>query len=166
MNAVELDLEAIAPAHHAWVDSCGWHNITTLESVGLIGSEIGEAAAEALQGVPTDHFAEELSDIVLRILDLAVTLGIMHKSLLASDDVRWETTTLPAQMCELMKEFALWTNSARKDSLDETFTHGMSKVLSRTVSLADNWCGAGVLADALSLKIEKNRLRGTRGRTK
>ena len=56
-----------------WVESVGWHNKTPLESLALIASEVGEAVQECRGVFPTDNFAEELADIVLRVFDLAQT---------------------------------------------------------------------------------------------
>jgi NTP pyrophosphatase (non-canonical NTP hydrolase) len=68
-----VDLNDIAYRQWRWVESLGWHNKTTLESLALIASEVEEAINEAGVDPPTEHFAEQLADIILRTLDLAET---------------------------------------------------------------------------------------------
>jgi NTP pyrophosphatase (non-canonical NTP hydrolase) len=68
-----IDLNDIAHRQWEWCESLGWHNKTTLECLALIASEVGEAINEARVEPPTDHFAEELADIILRTVDLAET---------------------------------------------------------------------------------------------
>jgi NTP pyrophosphatase (non-canonical NTP hydrolase) len=68
-----IDLNDIAFRQWKWVESLGWHNKTTLEYLALIASEVGEAINEARVDPPTENFAEELADIILRTLDLAET---------------------------------------------------------------------------------------------
>lgn len=59
-----------------WVESVGWHNKTVLEALALIASEVGEAVNECRGDKPSEHFGEELADIVLRVADLAEWQGI------------------------------------------------------------------------------------------
>lgn len=54
----------------------GWHNKTTLESIALIASEVGEATNECRGETPTEKFGAELADIILRTVDLAQSEGI------------------------------------------------------------------------------------------
>lgn len=69
-------ISGIAHAQHEWVERMGWHNKTVLEALALIGSEVGEAVNECRGDEPTEKLGEELADIILRVLDLTVTLGI------------------------------------------------------------------------------------------
>lgn len=57
--------------HYNWVDSKGWHNKTALESIALIGSEIGEAIEESF-ALNQEKLSLEVADIYLRSMDLAV----------------------------------------------------------------------------------------------
>lgn len=67
-----MSLNKIAQEHYLWVEKMGWHNKTPLEALALVASEVGEAINECRGETPTEHFGEELADIVLRVLDLAV----------------------------------------------------------------------------------------------
>ncbi|WP_448214249.1 MazG nucleotide pyrophosphohydrolase domain-containing protein [Colwellia sp. MEBiC06753] len=71
-----MHLKEIAQEHFDWVDAMGWHNKTPLEALALVASEVGEAINECRQATPSEHFGEELADIVLRVLDLAHWQGI------------------------------------------------------------------------------------------
>lgn len=66
----------IALAQWEWVERMGWHNKLPLEYVALIASEIGEVANECRGEQPTDRLGEELTDIILRSLDMAQQFGI------------------------------------------------------------------------------------------
>tara|TARA_R110000737_G_scaffold252484_2_gene261912 strand:+ start:3457 stop:3756 length:300 start_codon:yes stop_codon:yes gene_type:complete len=79
-----MDINELAAKNYDWVERMGWHNKTTLEALALVASEVGEAINECRGEKPTEAFAEELADIVLRVLDVAHWQGIdMEKELLA-----------------------------------------------------------------------------------
>ena len=79
-----MKINAIAEQNYNWVEHMGWHNKTTLEALALVASEVGEAINECRGEQPSEDFAEELADIVLRVLDIAHWQGIdMEKELLA-----------------------------------------------------------------------------------
>lgn len=66
------DLNDLAYKQEKWLKSMGWwKNKTALESLMLVVSECGEAANEVRGETPTEHFAEELADIILRTLGIA-----------------------------------------------------------------------------------------------
>ena len=66
------DLNDLADEHAAWLRSMGWwKNKTPLEALFLVVSECGEAGNEVRGETPTEHFAEELADIILRTLGIA-----------------------------------------------------------------------------------------------
>jgi NTP pyrophosphatase (non-canonical NTP hydrolase) len=71
-----MDINDIAREIHTWVEDNGWHNKTPLECLALIASEVGEAVNECRGVEPTDKFAEEVIDILIRTLDLAYDHGI------------------------------------------------------------------------------------------
>ena len=75
-RATKGQIHAIAKRHHKWVDEMGWHNKTVLENLALVASEVGEAVNECRGAEPTAKFGEELADIVLRTMDLAVIQGV------------------------------------------------------------------------------------------
>lgn len=66
-----MKINEIAKKNYDWVEKMGWHNKTTLEALALVASEVGEAINECRNEKPTDAFAEELADIILRVLDIA-----------------------------------------------------------------------------------------------
>ena len=79
-----MNVNEIAAQHHDWVERMGWHNKTVLESLALIASEVGEAVNECRGDAPSLEFGTELADIVLRVFDLAHTLGIDHEDAVAA----------------------------------------------------------------------------------
>ena len=71
-----MQISELAKKQYAWVESMNWHNKTTLESLALIASEVGEAINECRGQTPTERLPAELADIILRTVDLAEVLGI------------------------------------------------------------------------------------------
>ena len=71
-----MNINELAKQNYDWVERMGWHNKTTLEALALVASEVGEAINECRGEKPTPEFAEELADIVLRVLDIAHWQGI------------------------------------------------------------------------------------------
>lgn len=66
------DLYVLTEVHYDWLVLMGYMQTETpLELLALIASEIGEAVNECRHGEPTEHFGEELADIVLRTIGLA-----------------------------------------------------------------------------------------------
>lgn len=72
-SLADIRINDIARRQHDWVERMGWHNKNDLESMALIASEVGEAAAECVGDRITPEFGMELADIVLRVADLAET---------------------------------------------------------------------------------------------
>lgn len=84
---MENSINEIARQNFQWVEEMGWHNKTVLEALALVASEVGEAINECRQQEPSPEFAEELADIVLRVLDIAHWQGIdMEKTILEKMD--------------------------------------------------------------------------------
>jgi len=71
-----MKINEIAEKNYLWVEKMGWHNKSTLEALALVASEVGEAINECRNEKPTEHFGEELADIVLRVLDISHWQGI------------------------------------------------------------------------------------------
>ena len=55
----------------AWANSVGWGDHTTLEDLALLASEVGECINECRGPAPSDAFATELADVILRALGIA-----------------------------------------------------------------------------------------------
>ena len=66
-----MKLNDIAEQNYLWVEAMGWHNKSLLEALALVASEVGEAINECRNEKPSEHFPEELADIILRVLDIA-----------------------------------------------------------------------------------------------
>lgn len=66
-----IQIQPLAEQHFQWVESKNWHNKTALESIALIGSEIGEALAEAYDK-NQDKLKLEVADIYLRCMDFTL----------------------------------------------------------------------------------------------
>lgn len=157
-----MNLNEIALKQHDWVERMGWHNKTVLESLALICSEIGESAAECLEEKPTKEFGEELSDIILRIADLAHDKSFDLEKITAQAKVSWKTKRLLEDFAELMVDMAKWINTARKETLEEDFGIYMGRVVRRVQDMATR---EGInLEREILRKMEINESRGTRGR--
>lgn len=157
-----MNLTDIAKQHYDWVERMGWHNKTVLESLALIASEIGEAAAECMGDTPTAAYGEELADIVLRTADLAQVHNIDLATVIPSAESTWADPSLRGAFAELMIDMAQWVNTARGAELDDQFAQAMGRVMRRVLDLASR---AGVDLEAqVRHKMEVNAARGTRGR--
>lgn len=91
-----MEINEAMVRHYAWLESMGWDDASRpIEKLGLVASEIGEAATELPEGHPTrdklmgaveaigqavnacrkgepsENFGTELADIVLRIFGIA-----------------------------------------------------------------------------------------------
>lgn len=156
----------IAEKQYDWVERMGWHNKTVLESLALIGSEIGEAADECLGVVPTAPkaaFGEELADIVLRTADLAQCQGVNLAEVVSqANGLKWRSRGLAEDIAEVMVDFAKWVNTARAETLGPDFGEAMGRVMHRVVGMA---LSARVnLETEVLRKMKINEERGTRGR--
>ena len=155
-------LNEIGAQHFDWVERMGWHNKTTLESIALIASEVGEAAAECQGERPTSAYGEELADIVLRTTDLAQTHGIDLDQAVEQAEVTWQDPSLRGAFAELMVDIAHWINTARGHTIEADFAQAMGRVMRRIIDMAER---ANVDLEAETRrKMEINEKRGTRGR--
>ena len=157
-----MRLNELAIQHHLWVERMGWHNVTVLEALGLIASEVGETADETLGAVLPPDFAEELADTTLRTLDLAVDHGMDVEAAVGTEKVVWRTATLHGHLAEVMIDLSRCVNAARKEIPGDDFTHSVSRLLARLHSLA-LLTGVDLHAE-LVRKMAINETRGTRGR--
>lgn len=172
-----LDLTELASRHHAWVDRMGWHNKTTLESLGLIGTEIVEAQEQILlyQELPLhlkpaayDNFwtelREELADITLRLMDLSITLGFDLTVLAGRAGAsNWKSRLAENAIAELLIDWKQCMNAARKARIDEDLMEKFGRLARRVMDYA-----AVVEVDLLGQVLRKmaiNTENGTRGRT-
>lgn len=157
-----MNLMAIAARHYGWVESMGWHNKTTLESLGLIGSEIFEAQNEAFTTPLPANFGEELADIVLRSVDLAYETGVDLDAEVAAADITWRSDTLLGQLAEMGVEQGKTVNAARYETLGPEFGKSLGRMMRRLLEIAARH-GIDIERE-VALKMAKNHERGTRGR--
>lgn len=157
-----MNLNELATAHYDWVERMGWHNKTPLESLALIASEVGEAAAEYLSDTDGQAFVGELADIVLRIIDFGPLYGWDLDALMAQAGGGEADQPIYKQLLQLTVTQAAAVNAARKATLGADFQLLLGKMLGQVFSLADT-----VNADlhhAVVAKMALNEQRGTRGR--
>lgn len=157
-------LNELAIIHNNWIERMNWHNATVLESLALIGSEIGETMNECLNNQLTENFGEELADIALRMIDVALMRcpGINLEKVLDNTIVSWKTFSYEGYMNEITIDWANLVNAGRKTVLEESFSTYLSIVLKRVFVVAQK---ANIhLIEEIAKKIEKNENRGNRGR--
>jgi NTP pyrophosphatase (non-canonical NTP hydrolase) len=167
MQSSTIELNEIAKQHSAWVARMGWHNKTVLESIALIASEIGEAAAEVdANRRPTAAFGEELADIVLRTMDLSVTEGVDLDAEVAAADVKWRGTGLEGSIeedfADVYVDIGKWVNTVRGDAQGPEFGRRMGVIVRRVLEIAER--NDINLANEVVRKMTINAERGTRGR--
>lgn len=158
-----MNFNKLADAHYDWVERMGWHNKTILESIALIQSEVGEAIDEFIgKQDPTEHFGEELADICLRMFDVGKTYNIDTEKSIKEAKIGWRSVSIEGDFCEVILDLAKWTNTVRKEVFDDSFYTMYGEILARVVDIAErNYVN---LTEEIIKKLEKNEIRGTRGR--
>lgn len=157
-----MNLNELAKKQYQWVEDMNWHNKTVLEALALISSEVGEAAYEYLDEQPTDHFGEELADIMLRSLDLACWQNVDLNKEILETSVVWKHTSIPKMFMQLSYEFGNLVNTARKATLDSSFNKSLSLFIKSVIEIAE-FSDVNLEKEILN-KMEINLQRGTRGR--
>ena len=71
-----MKINDIAHKHWAWIEKVGWHNKSELEYLALIASEVGELIQACRLIQSQAKRADEVADILLRVMDFAVMQGI------------------------------------------------------------------------------------------
>lgn len=157
-----MNLDQVAAQHYEWVERMGWHNKSVLESLALIGSELGEVAGEYLTGTPTEAFGEELADVILRSADLAQCEGVSLSTVVAQAAWQWESEDPRLQFYEILRDFGNWVNTARGLTIGPDFAIQLGLVVAKVIALGEAY---GVNFEAeLERKMRINEARGTRGR--
>lgn len=157
-----MNLNTLAQTHYNWVEDMKWHNKTVLEALALIASEIGEAAYEHLDNTPTEHFGEELADIMLRALDLGCWQKVDIDKQVQDNRIVWKYHDVPKMFMQLSFEFGNLVNTARKKELDIHFHHNLGKFMKGVLDIAEETHVN--LEEEILKKMEINLQRGTRGR--
>lgn len=158
-----MKVNELALTHYDWVERMGWHNKTPLESMALIASEVGEAAAEHLGATGPAALTGELADIVLRVIDFGPLYGW-------DLDARVEQAAVPSNpdtptgvhLLQLTVTVAAAVNAARKQELGEDFQELLGTLLAQVFALAQS-LGTD-LREHVVTKMALNEQRGTRGR--
>lgn len=171
MNRIS-GINKIARRQHDWVERMGWHNKNDLESMALIASEVGEAAAECLgDGWPADEFGMELADIILRVADLAQVHGFNLEERYASavygaeaNEIKTVLMRLPplASTAYLMIKVAAATNCCRRGETTGNLDVHLAEIVFMVIEIAQ--ISAVDVLDCVERKMEINEARGTRGR--
>ncbi|MDO9179557.1 MAG: hypothetical protein Q7U16_14750 [Agitococcus sp.] len=162
-----MDLNRIADQHYDWVERMGWHNKNSLETLALIGSEVGESVDECLGKYPTDKFGMELADIVLRVVDFAKVQSLDLISLMAlakqKEGHSLFAGTSPLEVLAFMSsDLAKAVNTCRGAAPTEELGSHLANVLVRVQHLAA-WQGVNLELE-IDDKLALNEKRGTRGR--
>jgi NTP pyrophosphatase (non-canonical NTP hydrolase) len=185
MNIVEATAR-----HSAWVGEMGWHDKSTLEYLALIGSEIGEAVAEAPKNCVTPEFGSELMDIVLRVIDCAYTHDVIllqevarilevsseelptysfgrlaaaaYTSEKFMDPKANKNPSVLERLADILPDLANAMNDCRKHERAPSFGRNLTLVLLKALCYAHF---EGIDVDAtISAKLKKNFLKGNKGR--
>ena len=154
-----------AKAHFDWVEEMGWHNKPLLGTIAMIGSEIGEVAAEVLEPLITyDKLGEELADVCLRIIDLMHSYGIDIDASVNTNkcSITWQSIYHNDDILELMVDYGHLVNSARYDTLDEKFEFYLSSLLYRVINISEHMNID--LESCIVHKMDKNKKVGSKGR--
>lgn len=158
--------QELAKRHHDWVESVGWHNKSNVEYLGLICSEIGELVEAKISGEDA-LAAEELADVMLRVFDFCLIHGLDVKEIMRCHSVvgsldprhfEWNDYTN-----NMLISAAHAMNFFRKESDSHKAEPWLARLLHMSIALADE-CGVDVAAECRK-KMDKNDLRGTRGRS-
>ncbi len=157
-----MNLNLLAKQHYEWVEAMNWHNKTVLEALALIASEIGESAFEHLDSTPTNHFGEELADIMLRTLDLGCWQNVNMDKEVEHSVIDWKYKDVPKMFMQLNYEFGNLVNTARKENLDYNFHKSLGLFLKSVLDIAE-FTNIDLEKEILA-KMEINLQRGTRGR--
>lgn len=157
-----MNLNLLAQKQYEWVESLNWHNKTVLEALALIASEIGEFAYEYLDEVPSEHFGEELADIMLRTLDLGCWQKVDMNSEVANAHIDWKHNDFPRMFMQFTYEFAKLANTARKVEIGEDFHKSLGLFLRAAIDIAEKQCVD--LEQEIANKMKINLQRGNRGR--
>ena len=186
-----MNIQATTKIHSAWVGAMGWHNKNPLEYLALIGSEIGEAVAEAPRNQITPAFGSELIDIVLRIIDCAhmhevslldeassllelpsftqesqASMTFYDLALLTQDHrdalLSGQEQSVLEQLACLMPDLAQAMNDCRKAERAPTFGRHLTAVCLGALALAAR-CDIDI-NEVISAKIESNAQKGNKGR--
>ena len=157
-----MNINQLAQKHYEWVEAMNWHNKTVLESLALIASEIGESAFEHLDSTPTNHFGEELADIMLRALDLGYCQQVDMNHEVDNAVFDWKYKDVPKMFMQLTYEFGKLVNTARKEKLEDNFHKSLGLFMKGVIDIAE-FTNIDLEKEILA-KMEINLQRGTRGR--
>ena len=164
----EVNLNSIGLYHRAWVQSVGWADITDLEALAMIASEIGEAADEWLSGCENGDglgkgLVSEVGDIVLRVMSWMISYDCLPGSVIRNLDVPADGSHPGQLLLRMTAELGKAVNDCRGK---ERPTRAAIEAMGRVILLAQQlavWREESLL-DAMCFKLSLNKQNGTRGR--
>lgn len=157
-----MQFNNIAVRHFEWVAAMGWHNKTVLESLALIASEIGEALVECDGARPSPAFGEELTDIVLRTVDLARWQGYDIDHRIPTLSLGWKDKTPQGALSAITVDLSKAVNACRGAEPLPVLADHLCRILMRVESICQ-WQGIDLQAE-VERKMAINLKNGTRGR--
>ncbi len=181
----EKTLSQFADEHYEWIESVGWAGVRTpLESLGRIGSEIGELVNECRGDKLGDGFADEISDVILSCITFIKE--VQFEDMFSSRDpatiaeATFNGTVYPQSRVSgfsTMLEAVSYGYNVLGDVIREYDRNGIKNgnsrriVIFRAIAIADYFLAvaykAGInINDALTEKMAKNKIKGNRGRKK
>jgi NTP pyrophosphatase (non-canonical NTP hydrolase) len=87
-----MQFKEVSARYNIWRRRQGYRQSTTLEQLGLVAGEIGEAVNECRNDVPTPALQLELADIVLRVMGIADMLDFdLEKAILTKIQINERT---------------------------------------------------------------------------
>lgn len=78
--AVVIGINDIAKAQFEWVEEMGWHHATTLESLALVASEVGEAVNECRGETPTNEI-NQFDKNMLKLMIIKGCIAVYENSI-------------------------------------------------------------------------------------
>jgi len=176
----EKTLSQFADEHYEWIESVGWAGVRTpLESLGRIGSEIGELVNECRGDKLGDGFEAELSDVIL-----ASITAIKESQRLSTFEDReiwmiakrcyesryypeFEVSEFPTIFGAISYGFVVLGNAINEQNRrgdQGIVVHRIHEIINYFLAVAHK---AGInINDALTEKMAKNQIKGNRGRKK
>jgi NTP pyrophosphatase (non-canonical NTP hydrolase) len=178
---MEKTLAQFADEHYEWVESVGWTGKrTALENLGRIGSEIGELINECRgEDATSENFNEELADVILA--SITAVKESQHPDAFEDQEIwiiakkRYESAYYPeSEVREFSTLFGAVSygfvvlGNAIKERIrrgDSRITvHRIHEIIAYFLAVAHL---AGIdINKALTDKMEKNVIKGNRGRKK
>ena len=183
----EKTLAQFANEHYEWIESVGWAGVRTpLESLGRIGSEIGELVNECRGDSLGDGFSDEISDVILSCITFIKENQAQgrfndYSGINGMSAAIYVRNTYPISKAREFKSifeavsygFVVLSDviTEHERCKDEMTGAAMEIVIFRASTLLDYFLAVARKSDinisqALTEKMAKNEIKGNRGRKK